>query len=158
MEKKSVQEIALDAINASPNEDPFVDSHGPVGKIPALRVYLKDQGHPALTLVLVDVLKLDSMWANSALYLSNYEYAKPKDRWFLPFPESDDRYGIYAPTVGSFYAQTLEMMDGRHRTRWLIKNGFQQIIVAMDEGIIEAATAQGLVIRLARSDDKISPQ
>jgi len=76
----------------------------------------------------------------------------------FPLLEPDDKYGMFSLIVGYVDGRMVEMMDGRHRTRWLSKNGFRQIIVAMDEGIIEAAITLGLVIRLARPDDKISLQ
>lgn len=84
--------------------------------------------------------KILSVWDNDILCKEVQHWdGEPRKRWFKDFELSCLIIGR-----ASFENNALRFSNGRHRTRWLLQQGYEEIPIFMNSKSIEEAVSTGM--------------
>ncbi len=93
---------------------------------------------PNLEVVWVSAETLEELWKlNTENYISNWT-GHPKNVWFMGNADTRKERGIPTlilaeMTINLGKQPTITIIHNRHRTRWLIQNGFNEIPIGLSK-------------------------
>ena len=99
-------------------------------------------------IVWISVNKLAELWDEPDVKI----YENPKDSWFHP---ASNRECIFIPEIQIESGDQFNVffVNGRHRTKWLIQQGYKEILVGILKSEIELGTRIGLIQRIFEEGD-----
>jgi hypothetical protein len=95
-------------------------------------------------IVWISVSRLQELWNDPDVAHWN---GNPRDNWFLP---TSNRECLLIPElqIERNEQNDITFVNGRHRTRWLIQEGYEEIPVGILKSEIELGTSIGLIRRV----------
>jgi hypothetical protein len=99
-------------------------------------------------IVWISVNKLAELWDEPDVKT----YENPKENWFHP---ASNRECFFIPEIQIEFSDQFNVffVNGRHRTKWLIQQGYKEIPVGILKSEIELGTRIGLIQRIFKEVD-----